>query len=129
MAQEHGVDGKKASGQGLDPGRLNDLAKAIEQDTAKGLYDGATVLVARGGEVVMHGAIGNTDLEKKRVASKEDVFFVMSITKQLTTATVLMRIDRGELNLMTPVAEIIPEFGIKGKRGGLVYSSATNRRR
>lgn len=51
-------------------------------------------------------------LEKNRATSKEDVFFVMSITKRLTTATVLMRIDRGELALTTTVAEIIPEFGI-----------------
>ncbi len=116
MAQDYGVEIKKASEQGLDPERLNGLAKAIEQDTAKGLYDGAVFLVARGGEVVMHGAIGQTDLENERIASRDDVFFVMSITKQLTTATVLMRIDRGELNMMTPVAEIIPEFGIKGKQ-------------
>ena len=116
MAQDYGVEIKKASEQGMDPERLNGLAKAIEQDTAKGLYDGAAFLVARGGEVVMHGAIGQTDLENERIASRDDVFFVMSITKQLTTATVLMRIDRGELNIMTPVAEIIPEFGIKGKQ-------------
>lgn len=116
MAQEHGVKIRKAAGQGLDPERLNDLARAIEQDTTKGLYDGAAVLVARRGEVVMHGAIGQTELEKNRVANKEDVFFVMSITKQLTTTAVLMRIDRGELTLTTPVAEIIPEFGIKGKQ-------------
>jgi len=116
MAKNHGLEVKKASERGLDPERLSDFAKAIEKDTAEGLYDGAAFLVARGGEVVMHGAIGKTDLEKKRTASKDDVFFVMSITKQLTTATVLMRIDRGELTLTTPVAEIIPEFGIKGKQ-------------
>ena len=116
MAQKHGVKIKKALELGLDPERLKALGTAIEQDTAKGLYDGAAFLVARGGEVAMHGAIGSTDLEQERVARKEDVFFIMSITKQLTTTTVLMRIDRGELSLTTPVVEIIPEFGIKGKQ-------------
>ncbi len=116
MAQDHGVEIRNTSEQGMDPDRLDGLARAMEQDTAKGLYDGAAFLVARDGVVVMHGAIGHTDLERKRVADKDDVFFVMSITKQLTTATVLMRIDRGELSLTTRVAEIIPEFGIKGKQ-------------
>ncbi|MBI4832178.1 MAG: beta-lactamase family protein [Candidatus Lindowbacteria bacterium] len=96
--------------------QLNRLTSAIERDVASGLYDGAAFVVARGGNVVMHDAIGHTDLEKKRVAKKDDVFFVMSITKQLTVSLVLMRIDRGELAFTTPVAEIIPEFGKKGKK-------------
>lgn len=101
----------------MDPDCLDRLTRAVKQDIAKGLYDGAVWLVGRSGEVVIHEAVGLTDLEKKRAARKDDVFFVMSITKQLTTTTVLSRIDRGELNLMTRVAEIIPEFGIKGKQG------------
>lgn len=101
---------------GMDPDRLGRLTRAIEQDTARGLYDGAVLIVGRGGAVVLHEAIGLTDREKNRPAKKEDVFFVMSITKQLTTTTVLMRIDRGELSLTTPIAEIIPEFGIRGKQ-------------
>ncbi len=116
MGQGQGVEIRNASEQGLDPDGLNRLARAIEQDSSKGIYDGAAFLVGRAGEVVMHGAVGHTDLERKRVADKDDVFFVMSITKQITTTVVLMRIDRGDLSLTTPVVEIIPEFGIKGKQ-------------
>lgn len=116
MAKDQGVEIRNASKQGMDPDRLKGLVRAVEGDTDKGFYDGAAFLVGRGGEVVMHGAVGHTDLEKKRAAHKDDVFFVMSITKQLTTATVLMRIDRGDLNLMTRVADVIPEFAVKGKQ-------------
>jgi len=101
---------------GFDPDRLSRLPKAIEQDTARGLYDGAAFLVARRGNIILHDAIGQTDPENNRSAKKDDVFFIMSITKQLTTALVLMRIDSGELALTTPVADIIPEFGQKGKQ-------------
>jgi CubicO group peptidase (beta-lactamase class C family) len=43
------------------------------------------------------------------------VFLIFSITKALTAATVLTRIDRGELSLTTKAADVIPEFGCKGK--------------
>jgi len=42
---------------GLDPDRLSRLRKAVEEDTARGFYDGAVFLVARHGKVVMHEAV------------------------------------------------------------------------
>jgi CubicO group peptidase (beta-lactamase class C family) len=44
------------------------------------------------------------------------VFCLFSVIKTLTAATVLQRIDRGELALTTRVADVIPEFGCKGKQ-------------
>jgi CubicO group peptidase (beta-lactamase class C family) len=81
---------------GLDPDRLSRLREAVEEDTARGLYDGAVFLVARHGKVVMHEAVGHTDLAKKRKANHEDVFFIMSLTKQMTAVRVLMDIERGK---------------------------------
>ncbi|MFC1822627.1 serine hydrolase domain-containing protein [Thermodesulfobacteriota bacterium] len=101
---------------GLDPNAMNRLIKTIEKDTAQGLYDGAVFIVARHGTIAMHEAIGHTDLENKRIARKDDVFHLMSATKQLTTVIILAAIDRGDFALTTPVREIIPEFGTKGKQ-------------
>lgn len=101
---------------GMSPDALARLPEAIERNTSAGLYDGAAFLVARGGKIVLHDAIGKTDLENDRPAKKDDVFFIMSITKQLTTTLVLMRVDSGELSLTTRVADVIPEFGKKGKQ-------------
>ena len=39
----------------------------------------------------------------------------MSVAKQFTAALVLERIERGQLALTTPVADVIPEFGARGK--------------
>jgi CubicO group peptidase (beta-lactamase class C family) len=50
------------------------------------------------------------------MARTDDVFLIFSITKALTAAAVLIRVDRGELSLTTKVADIIPEFGCKGKQ-------------
>ena len=39
----------------------------------------------------------------------------MSIGKQLTVVAVFQRIERGDFALTTPVADLIPEFGQRGK--------------
>jgi len=105
----------KPSEVGLDPIRLAWLSSAIKDDVAKEKYDGAVVIVARGGKVAMHEAIGFTDRASGRAARTDDVFLIFSITKALTAAAVMARIDRGELSLTTKVADVIPEFGCKGK--------------
>ena len=100
----------------MDEGRLQRLKKAVEEDTEKGTYDGAVFAVARHGKVVMHEAVGKTDLEKGRQAALDDVFFVMSLTKKLTAVRVLMDVERGKFDLDTPVCEVIPEFGCRASR-------------
>lgn len=107
------VDARKV---GMDPDRLQRLKRAVEADTDEGTYDGAVLLVGRHGRVVMHEAVGKTDLEKGREASVDDIFFLMSLTKQFTATSVLMSVEAGKFSLMTPICEIIPEFAIKGKQ-------------
>ncbi len=101
---------------GLDPQALDVLKRTIEADTATGTYDSAVVIVARHGKIALHEAIGQSDLEKKRPAKLDDIYFIMSISKQMTAVRVLMDVEQGKYALTTPVAEIIPEFGIKGKQ-------------
>jgi len=100
---------------GFDPRRLERLPRAIEDDVAHERYDGAVLLLAHGGTVVLHRAIGYADRAQGRRAQRNDVFCAFSITKTLTAAMVLRRIERGALALTTPVAEIVPEFGTRGK--------------
>jgi CubicO group peptidase (beta-lactamase class C family) len=106
----------EASKIGLNQDRLNRLKLAIETDVAKGTYDGAVFLVARHGRIAMHEAVGKTDKKNDRQANIDDIFFIMSITKQLTTTRVLMDIEQGKFSLTTPICDIIPEFAIKGKQ-------------
>jgi CubicO group peptidase (beta-lactamase class C family) len=119
-------DIRDAGQHGFDPDRLLKLKQAIEADTCRTAYDGAEVLVARGGSVVMHEAIGHTNLAEKRKAAIGDIYFIMSLTKQMTVARVLMDIENGKFELTTPVAEIIPEFGIKGKQNITVWHILTH---
>ena len=117
------VDAKEA---GLDTDRLQRLKQAIEEDTAQGTYDGAVFIVARHGRIAMYEAVGKTDLEKGRPAKLDDIFYVLSITKKLTGVRVLMDIELGKFTLDTPVCEVIPEFGTKGKQNVTVYHILTH---
>ena len=101
---------------GFDAGRFDRLRATIEADVTAERYDGAVVLVARGGQVALHEAIGWADRAARRRATVDDVFSVFSVTKTLTTAAVLTRVDRGDLALTTAVADVLPEFGTRGKQ-------------
>ncbi len=100
---------------GIDGERLSHLSTAIQSDVDKEIYDGAVIIVARHGKVVMHEAIGSTDRDAGRAAKKDDVFAVMSLTKPLAATLLLSRFERGDLQLTTRVADIIPEFGTLAK--------------
>jgi CubicO group peptidase (beta-lactamase class C family) len=115
MDQEMNIGIDEARTAGLDPDRLLRVRQAVETDTGKGLYDGAVYAVGRHGKIVLLEAVGHTDLASGRAAATDDVFVIMSLTKTFTAGAVFSFIERGELALTTRIAEVIPEFGIKGK--------------
>ena len=105
----------KAASLGFDGKRLEHLVRSIEADVAAQKYDGAVLQVNRGGETALAEAIGFADRAKARALKVDDVFLTFSIAKQFTHALILQRIERGELALTTRVADVIPEFGNRGK--------------
>ncbi len=120
------IDAAEVRKLGLDPDRLSQVKRVIEQDTAKGLYDGAVFIVARHGTIAVHEAVSSTNLAKKRPAKIDDYFFIMSLTKQMTVVRVLMDIEKGKFDLTTPIKDVIPEFGIKGKQNITVWHILTH---
>ncbi len=101
---------------GLDPDALHRVYKSIENDVEDEVCDGGVLLIARGGQVALHEAFGFTDRDNGRKAMLNDVFHLNSITKQMTALMVLQAIDRGDLSLVTPICEVISEFGRRGKQ-------------
>ncbi|SEC99092.1 serine hydrolase domain-containing protein [Bradyrhizobium erythrophlei] len=100
---------------GMDDSKFGLLRQSIERDIENGVSDASIILVARYGKIVMHEAIGYSNRRKGRVAKTDDVLPIMSLTKQLVAGAVFRFVDRGQLALTTRVAEVIPEFGKRGK--------------
>jgi CubicO group peptidase (beta-lactamase class C family) len=94
----------------LDRLALDRLRLAVECDVETGLYDGAVLIVARGGQIGLHEAIGYADRGTGRRARADDVFRILSLTKAFTNLLTLVAIERGHFALTTRVAELIPEF-------------------
>jgi CubicO group peptidase (beta-lactamase class C family) len=95
---------------------MSRLQKAIEGDVERKLYDGAVTIVGVGGKVVFEQATGFADRHAGKPMRLDSVFPVFSVSKALNAVLVLQRVERGEASLNTPIREIIPEFGSKGKQ-------------
>jgi CubicO group peptidase (beta-lactamase class C family) len=92
------------------------LRKTIASDIERGFYDGAVTIVAVGGRIVFEEAIGFADRLGGKQMRTDSIFPIFSISKSLSAVAMLQRVERGLVRLNTPVREIIPEFGRKGKQ-------------
>lgn len=100
---------------GFDPARLERLSDIIRADIAAERYDGCELVVGRGGNVAYCERFGFADRAAGRPVERAQPFITMSVAKQFTVVLALRAIERGHFALSTPVAEVIPEFGVRGK--------------
>lgn len=116
----------RAADVGMESGKLDLIRKTISHDIESSCYDGASILIARHGKIVMHEAIGYADRATHRPAKTSDVYAIQSVSKGLTAAAMLQRIEKGDACLNTPVADIIPEFGQHGKESITIHHILTH---
>jgi CubicO group peptidase (beta-lactamase class C family) len=75
---------------------------------------GATVLVARNGEVIFRKAYGMANLELDVPMKPEMVFEIGSITKQFTAVCILMLMEQGKLSLTDDITRFIRDYPTHG---------------
>lgn len=109
------VAANRTGALGFDPERLARVPAVIEADVAAERYDGCELVVGRGGTTALHAQFGWADRAARRRVEPEQPFVSMSVGKQFTVALALSRIERGDFALTTRVADVIPEFGCRGK--------------
>jgi CubicO group peptidase (beta-lactamase class C family) len=68
-----------------------------------------SVLVARGGDVLLSKGYGSADLEWDIPNAPDTKFRLGSLTKQFTAASILLLAERGKLNLQDPVKKYLPD--------------------
>ncbi|GAA5033810.1 serine hydrolase domain-containing protein [Microbacterium fluvii] len=94
----------------VDVDALARLTDEIEADIARLAYDGAHVILARGGDIVLDHVTGFAERSTARPLARDAVFRVLSLTKAFTNVMVLRALTEGRLALSTRVVDIIPEF-------------------
>ena len=96
------------------------LNEAIASHTFPGCAFGVLVSGASGNEVVLQDALGRfTYNDDAPPVAPDTVYDVASVTKAVaTTATAMLLHQRGQLDLSTPLGELLPGF-VVGRESGM----------
>ena len=70
----------------------------------------AVTCVATPDDIIHLDATGLADIATNRSAQVDDIFWIASMSKPITTAAVLILQDQGKLSLEDPVSKYLPEF-------------------
>lgn len=91
--------------------QLEVASQILSTEIDRGGISAATLLVARGNEVVFDAGFGRLRPEDGAPAVAPDsIFLVASITKPVTAIALMLLVDRGLVCLDDPVSLYIPEF-------------------
>jgi CubicO group peptidase (beta-lactamase class C family) len=101
--------------------RLTQLQQVICGEIDAGLYHGAVVRVARGGEIVFDTVAGSALGAGQQPLARNSVFNIFSVTKAFTNVLVMQAIEQGRFMLTTPISALIPEFKGHGREKVLIW--------
>lgn len=103
---------------GLGPSRLSQLHSRMQQFVDRGTAAGFVTLVARHGQVAALDAIGWQDREARMPMRTDTIFQIMSMTKPVTCAGIMILVDEGRLSINDPLEKFFPAFKDKKTKGG-----------
>ena len=95
---------------GLSADRLKRVTELMQRLIDAKTFSGAVTLVARNGRIAHFEAQGLMDLESKKPMQKDAIFRIMSMTKPIVGASVMMLVEEGKLRLTDPIGRFIPEL-------------------
>lgn len=100
----------KPQALGLSPSRLQRMSDALSREIDKGTIPGATIMVARRGQIGWFEALGRQSPAASAPMTRDSIFRIFSMTKPIVSIGVMQLVEDGLLLLGDPVAEFIPEF-------------------
>src|SRR5271163_2428082 len=95
---------------GMNPAMLARIPVRMKQFVDAGKTAGIVTLVARHGYLASIEAVGYQDLEHKAPMRADTIFHMMSVTKPVTCAGIMVLVDEGLVSLLDPVEKFVPEF-------------------
>jgi CubicO group peptidase (beta-lactamase class C family) len=99
---------------GLSPARLQRMSDAFRREVDRGTLPGATIMVARKGQIGWFDAIGRqspaASAPMAKEMAKDTIFRIFSMTKPIVSVGIMMLLEEGQFLLSDPVAKFIPEF-------------------
>ncbi len=95
---------------GLSSARLQRIGAAIQGYVDRQEIAGASMLIARGGQIAYCQAVGWADLASQRPMQPDTLARIYSMSKPITAAAILMLYEEGRFQLDDPVARFIPGY-------------------
>jgi CubicO group peptidase (beta-lactamase class C family) len=84
-----------------------------------GRLSGSVTLIAVDGKILNIDCVGHADLESGRPMKTDTIFWIASMTKPITAASLMILQDEGKLSIDDPVSKYLPEFAaVTLKTGG-----------
>ena len=121
MRESDGIKQSRFSavGPARESAGLHAAYRVLEEAIAARAFPGCAFGVLAGDEVVLKGALGRFTYEAESPAvTAETVFDVASLTKVVaTTAAAMLLVQRGQIDLETPLGELLPGF-VAGRAPG-----------
>ena len=100
----------KPESLGLSSARLQRMSDTFKREIDKGTLPGATIMVARRGQIGWFDALGQQSPAAAAPMARDTLFRIFSMTKPIVSVGIMMLIEDGHLLLGDPVAKFIPEF-------------------
>jgi CubicO group peptidase (beta-lactamase class C family) len=100
----------KPESLGLSSIRLQRMSDALRRDIDKGTIPGATIMVARRGQIGWFDALGRQNPAGAAPMAHDTLFRIFSMTKPIVSIGVMTLLEEGHLLLTDPIAKYIPEF-------------------
>ncbi|MCY7352486.1 MAG: beta-lactamase family protein [Cytophagaceae bacterium] len=101
---------KSPESLGFSPERLSRIDAVMQEHVARQRIPGATMLLARKGQIVYYKAFGYQDVETKTPLQRDAIFRIMSMSKAITSVAVMLLYEEGKIGLDDPVSRYIPAF-------------------
>ena len=101
---------KRPEDVGFSSERLDRITSVFRVDVDKGAIPGAVLLVARDSKLVYLQALGYQDREKKTLMKPDAIFRIASMTKPITSVAIMMLAEEGQIDLLAPASQYLPEF-------------------
>ena len=100
----------KPESLGLSHYRLQRMSDAFRREIDKGTIPGATIMVARRGQIGWFEALGRQSPAASTPMAPNSIFRIFSMTKPIVSIGIMMLLEDGHLLLNDPIAKYIPEF-------------------
>ncbi len=90
--------------------KLERVGQIVNKFIGEKQLAGASVIVARKGQVCFFETYGMMDVERDKPMQKDTIFRIYSMSKAITTAAVMQLVEQGKVSPADPIGNYIPEL-------------------